>query len=156
MKEWAFSICLATVVGCMVKIILPESGMGRLVNLVMSIFLLSCMFSGFVFKDFDINLNFDVCDYGEDISKKFDEIKKNKTFGEVERQLQNMVRQDLIYKKINPLKILININTKDESSILINSIEIFVKNGEEYDESMIKNYINNKYDVIPEIYLVDG
>ena len=156
MKEWAFSICLATVVGCMVKIILPESGMGRLVNLVMSIFLLSCMFSGFVFKDFDINLNFDVCDYGEDISKKFDEIKKNKTFGEVERQLQNMVRQDLIYKKINPVKILISINTKDESSILINSIEIFVKNGEEYDESMIKNYINNKYDVIPEIYLVDG
>ena len=55
MKEWAFSICLATVVGCMVKIILPESGMGRLVNLVMSIFLLFCMFSGFVFKDFDIN-----------------------------------------------------------------------------------------------------
>lgn len=156
MKEWAFSICLATVVGCMVKIILPESGMGRLVNLVTSIFLLSCMFSGFVFKDFDINLNFDVCDYGEDISKKIDEIKKNKTFGEVERQLQNMVRQDLIYKKINPVKILININTKDESSILINSIEIFVKNGEEYDESMIKNYINNKYDVIPEIYLVDG
>ena len=48
----------------------------------------------------------------------------------------------MIYKKINPLKILININTKDESSILINSIEIFVKNGEEYDESMIKNYIN--------------
>lgn len=156
MKEWAFSICLATVVGCMVKIILPESGMGRLVNLVMSIFLLSCMFSGFIFKDFDINLNFDVCDYGEDISKKIDEIKKNQTFGEVERQLQNMVRQDLIYRKINPLKILININTKDESSILINSIEIFVKNGEEYDESMIKNYINNKYDVIPEIYLVDG
>ncbi len=156
MKEWAFSICLATVVGCMVKIILPESGMGRLVNLVMSIFLLSCMFSGFIFKDFDINLNFDVCDYGEDISKKFDEIKKNQTFGEVERQLQNMVRQDLIYKKINPVKILININTKDESSILINGIEIFVKNGEEYDESMIKNYINNKYDGIPEIYLVDG
>lgn len=155
MKEWAFSICLATVAGCMVKIILPESGMGRLVNLVMSIFLLSCMFSGFIFKDFDINLNFDVCDYGEDISKKFDEIKKNKTFGEVERQLQNMVKQDLIYKKINPVKILININTKDESSILINSIEIFVKNGEEYDESMIKNYINNKYDVIPQIYLVD-
>ena len=139
----------------MVKIILPESGMGRLVNLVMSIFLLSCMFSGFVFKDFDINLNFDVCDYGEDISKKFDEIKKNKTLGEVEKQLQNMVKQDLIYKKINPVKILININTKDESSILINSIEIFVKNGEEYDESMIKNYINNKYDVIPQIYLVD-
>lgn len=155
MKEWAFSICLATVAGCMVKIILPESGMGRLVNLVMSIFLLSCMFSGFVFKDFDINLNFDVCDYGEDISKKFDEIKKNKTLGEVEKQLQNMVKQDLIYKKINPVKILININTKDESSILINSIEIFVKNGEEYDESMIKNYINNKYDVIPQIYLVD-
>ncbi len=139
----------------MVKIILPESGMGRLVNLVMSIFLLSCMFSGFIFKDFDINLNFDVCDYGEDIGRKFDEIKKNKTFGEVERQLQNMVKQDLIYKKINPVKILININTKDESSILINSIEIFVKNGEEYDESMIKNYINNKYDVIPQIYLVD-
>lgn len=155
MKEWAFSICLATVAGCMVKIILPESGMGRLVNLVMSIFLLSCMFSGFIFKDFDINLNFDVCDYGEDIGRKFDEIKKNKTFGEVERQLQNMVKQDLIYKKINPVKILININTKDESSILINSIEIFVKNGEEYDESMIKNYINNKYDVIPQIYLVD-
>ena len=66
-----------------------------------------------------------------------------------------MVKQDLIYKKINPVKILININTKDESSILINSIEIFVKNGEEYDESMIKNYINNKYDVIPQIYLVD-
>ena len=139
----------------MVKIILPESGMGRLVNLVMSIFLLSCMFSGFIFKDFDINLNFDVCDYGEDIGRKFDEIKKNKTFGEVERQLQNMVKKDLIYKKINPVKILININTKDESSILINSIEIFVKNGEEYDESMIKNYINNKYDVIPQIYLVD-
>lgn len=156
MKEWAFSICLATVAGCMVKIILPESGMGRLVNLVMSIFLLSCMFSGFVFKDFDINLNFDVCDYGEDISKKFDEIKKNKTLGEVEKQLQNMVKQDLIYKKINPVKILVNINTKDESSILINSIEIFVKNGEEYDESMIKNYINNKYDVIPQIYFVDG
>ena len=35
------------------------------------------------------------------------------------------------------------------------SIEIFVKNGEESDESMIKNYINNKYDVIPQIYLVD-
>lgn len=156
MKEWAFSICLTTVAGCMVKIILPESGMGRLVNLVMSIFLLSCMFSGFVFKDFDINLNFDVCDYGEDISKKFDEIKKNKTLGEVEKQLQNMVKQDLIYKKINPVKILVNINTKDESSILINSIEIFVKNGEEYDESMIKNYINNKYDVIPQIYFVDG
>ena len=51
-----------------------------------------------------------------------------------------MKKLSKLLKKINPIKILINININNKSSILINKMEIFVKEGEEYDEKTIKNY----------------
>lgn len=151
MKEWAFSICLAVVAGCIVRMISPNSGMGKIINFVMSIFLLSCLFSGVILRDFDLDSDIDIIDQVDDITEKLEEIKEKKTLGEMENKIKEMVRKDLLLKKVNVTKILININTNDKSNILINSMEIFIKEGEEYDEEEIKSYIYLKYNVIPNI-----
>ena len=131
--------------------ILPKTGAGKIINFSMSIFLLSIMFSGLFFGDIKIEPDFDIITEFDDIDEKLSSLKETKTFGEIERKLEDKVKQDLLLNKISPLKILININTDDKSNILIKRMEIFLKEGEEYDERKIKNYINKKYNIIPEI-----
>lgn len=158
LKSWTFSICIAIISSYIIKIILPKSQMSKIINFSISIFLLSIMFSDLNFNN--INLNFDsnisdnfysFNDNIEDFNKKLEILRETKTFGAIEKKLQEIVRQDLLLKNINPIKILININTNDKSSILINKMEIFLKEGEEYDEKTIKNYIGQKYNIVPDI-----
>lgn len=151
MKEWAFSICLAVISGCIVRIISPNGGMGKIINFSMSVFLLSCIFSGLVFKDPCVNLDFSINDEMMNVDERLKTLKEQKTLGAVENKLKEIMMQDLLLKGIKNPKISININTNDKSSILINQVEIFVDKGEEKNEDMIKSYIEEKYKVIPHI-----
>lgn len=147
---------MAVISSCIIKLILPKSPMNKIINFSMSVFLLTLMFSGLLFDN--INLEPELCfddffdlNNSNNLDKKLEILKQSTTIGATEKKLQELVRQDLLLKKINPIKILINININNKSSILINKMEIFVKEGEEYDEKTIKNYISQKYNIVPEI-----
>ncbi len=131
--------------------ILPDGKMGKVVNFSFSLFLLVAMFSGIFFKDFSFEENVDLFYEIDDVSERLEKLRESKTIGEVEKKLTQMVKQDLLMKNIVPLKILINININDKSSILINRMEIFMKEGEEYDEDVIKKIIVKKYGIEPDI-----
>ena len=160
LKEWFFSICVFLMVGCMMRLVLPSNNTSKMVNFCFSIFLLAAMFSGLTFKDFDFfnnfsNLNsFDDFDDFDDVKVRLEELQKEKTLGEIEKILTQQIKQDLLANKIIPSKILININMSDESSILINKLEIFMKEGEGFDEcdkNKIKKIMSQKYGVEPDI-----
>ncbi len=123
-----------------------------MINFSMSIFLLSCIFSGLILKKTSFNLDIDINDINNEIvgiNERLEALKELKTLGAVENKLKEMIKQDLLLKGIKDPKILININTNNKSSILINQVEIFVGKGEEKNEDIIKNCIKEKYEVVP-------
>lgn len=120
-----------------------------MINFSMSIFLLSCIFSGLILKKTSFNLDIDINNEIVGINERLEALKELKTLGAVENKLKEMIKQDLLLKGIKDPKILININTNNKSSILINQVEIFVGKGEEKNEDIIKNCIKEKYEVVP-------
>lgn len=150
-KDWAFSICVASICGTMMNIILPKGDLQKIFKTVYSVFFLCCILSpisNYIFSEADIDFNF----FNKDVIY---EISKNDIFANQNELLENEIQEKTIFfleeNNIKVKNISVKINILDEGSIEIDDFDISVISG---DEENIKNIVMQEIGLVPEIIIL--
>lgn len=127
-KTWAFSVCVAAVIGGVVSMIIPNGKMEKVMQVVISIFFISCLVIPLI--SILPNIEIDYQDFEEEEVKEIylqmetlvNEQMLNKANNNIESNISNRLKENNInYKKID-----IIYNTFDSSSISITKIDIYI------------------------------
>lgn len=150
-KDWAFSICAASICGTMMNIILPKGDLQKIFKTVYSVFFLCCILSpinNYIFSGADIDFDFFNKDAGY-------EIPKSDIFANQNELLENEIKEKTkFFLEENDIKvknISVKINILDEGSIEIDDFDISVISG---DKENIKNIVMQEIGLVPEIIIL--
>lgn len=132
LKTWVFSICVASIVGAIVQMLIPNGSMEKVMKVVVGIFFLSCVFVPLVTLLPNIEYDFEL-DSGDEvkrIAENMDYVTANQTIEYANTKITDAISYTLDRNNINYKKIDVNYNIAEDSSISINEIEITME--EEY------------------------
>lgn len=128
LKNWAMVLSFAFIIVAIFEMISPNEKMGKIVKVILNLFILLILI--FPLKDLSkkVNLNFKLNEKTEIHNEKFKEGVKNQTKKvikeELERKIKRIGEEENI--KIKKVKIFMDIN--EDNCISIKKIEVFIQN----------------------------
>ena len=128
LKNWAMVLSFAFIIVAIFEMISPNEKMGKIVKVILNLFILLILI--FPLKDLSkkVNLNFKLNEKTEIHNEKFKEGVKNQTKKvikeELERKIKRIGEEENI--KIKKVKIFMDIN--EDNCISIKKIEVFIEN----------------------------
>ncbi len=151
-KNWAFSICSASICGAIMNIILPEGSTQKIFKSVFCVFFLCCVVSPLfgmdIFSEKDILNSFDF-EYKEEegTENKFYE----SSIKAMEDEIRNRTEQVLKDNGIDFTNISLKINILEDGGIEISEFSVFVYSDIAEE---IKEKIGNETGLIPEVKIL--
>lgn len=125
LKDWAICLCYAALAAAIIQMILPSGSSEKVMKLVISAFFLCCLVTPlFEIKDITaFNIGFDTTD--SEISTRYlEEVIESSIKQQVETRLKEVISHALSPTGANVEKISILMDTSEDNSISINTINI--------------------------------
>lgn len=147
LKDWAFSVCCAVLIGGIFNIMLPDGSLKKTFKTILSVFFIYIVISPFIRINFsDIKQNFEY----SSAEKEFD----NNIFYEdsldyIENEIYSSTSYFLEKNGIKDKDIFIEVNISENSGIDINKFVLKIKK-EDYTESL-EEEIHKEIGIMPEI-----
>jgi len=148
-KNWAFSVCCASIAGGILNLLLPEGNVQKIYKTVFCVFFLCIIFSPLseiktVKIDFSENENFPEENFHEN------EFMQNSA-EYIQNELVKSVNEILSEENLSAEDISVNVNISEEGSIDINKFALTFENFEDADSFSEKIY--QKTGIKPEIII---
>lgn len=150
-SSWSTLICLSCISCVIVELIIPHGKMEKMLNMVLGVFILSCLLlplskTGFKWKlkaNFSPQSEIKATDFPEYTDKQFEDFASANLKAIIKNLLNNM--------KINPEKIQIFMDRSKDTCISIIKCKIYIKKSDEREIALIKNEVQQKLNIEAEV-----
>ena len=131
LRQWCFSVCATAVCCGIVQILIPRSGLERILKMTVSVFFLTSLITPLLLGIQGGNLSLDWELSREQVEQQL-QSRGESLESELERrfardasgQLEQIVSEALVQMGINSSEISIKVNTNEEGSISISEVEL--------------------------------
>ena len=160
MTEWAFSVCVAAVVGAAAEMFSPEGSTKRIFKLCVTVFFICCLFSPLLGIAADIIQNEDFADEfinGQADEWMSEENSLDKEYGqyvvdEFKRNIEDIVRDALKEIKINNAEVEVSVNIDADNCISITEVEVILSEDVRELGADVAFAIKKRIGTTPNIY----
>jgi len=145
-KVWAFSICVAAVVGGIVTMVVPKGKMEKAVKVVVGIFFLSCVVMPLATRMPDIGEIYAGEAQGE-IDRIYDQMQQvvtDQKKSQVEIYLKDSVTAILAERRIELENFSVSYTIGEDSSISISQVEVFLDSSYQQQSEAIGELIEEQ------------
>jgi len=148
LKNWAMILSFAFIIVAIFEIISPDEKMGKIVKVVLNLFILLILIFPLKNLSNKINLGFKLGENNEIHNEKFNEEIKNQTKKVFEEELKIKVKKIGEEENIKIKKVKIFMDINEDNCISIKKIEVFIRN----EDMNKRRYLEEK---LTEILRVD-
>ncbi|MGI6403947.1 MAG: stage III sporulation protein AF [Oscillospiraceae bacterium] len=132
-KEWAFSLCAAMVAAGLVRMLLPKSNLEKMLRMVLSVFFLCCLLSPAVLRTPSLLVEIELAGREELTarSEKVTELARRQSLELARENLHKLVKEKLEQRGIIVHAITINMVTKGQNEMVLQSVELLLDAAEQ-------------------------
>ncbi len=156
-KQWSFMICLASVIATCTEFLIPPGKIGKAMNMVLGLFVITIFFMPFSSKYHNLksvfkNNIFENIPKQKDAEKnKLSESLNNQIMDSTKEKIKLIILKNLKNINIYPKKVEVIMDKDEYERIVINECKISVNSNDIYLKEKIKNEIENKLNIKTEV-----
>ena len=133
-KEWAFSVCVAAVVGTVAEMFSPEGSTKRIFRLCITVFFICCLFSPLIgiitdavgskgaFGDAFVESGAEYLEEENSVEEDY----VSYILSEFQKNIEEIVKETLRELEINTSEVAVSVNIDADNCISINEVEVML------------------------------
>ncbi len=146
-------ICVVSIAGSLVSIVVPKDNIGRVLAAVLGVFIICSMIVPIktAVQNFSVNIN--VPTESEDLTASADEAFNRAVVIETQNKLESQAMLFLSQEGINVLEASISLESDKKGGIYIDNIIIYIQKEDETKTQIICEKIKEKFEITPSVIL---
>lgn len=153
-RDWATCLCFAALAAAIIQMILPGGSSEKIMKLVIGAFFLCCVVSPLLTQNHILTLNTNLKQTSGEIStQRLDDELDRELKQQIEQRLEIVIRQSLSSTGADINKILISMDTLEDNSISISTIDIVLNECTPAEKSAVENAVMQSLSIMPRISL---